>query len=209
VTVKCRENLDPRALSRLEVIAAPLTLALGIAAALALVSCGGGDDAQLLPGGTAREITANLDTVEQLTSEGDCIGAEDAAEQVSAQVEALQGVDQTLVRALQQGATRLNEVVATCEEAVTEAVTPTTVPDTTTSEAEEKVKEKEEKEREKEEERAEKEEEKEEEQETGPTGPPEEVPPPHSNGGGKGPDGEPGEGPSGGISPGDAVGGDD
>jgi len=206
VTFKCRENPGSIALSRLGVIAAPLTVALGIAAALILASCGGSQDAQLLSGATAREITANLDTVERLANEGECVGAEDAAEQVSAQVEALRGVDETLKRALQRGATRLNEVVATCEEATTEALAPARVPQTDESTTEAGTKQ-EEKRAEKERKEAEKEEAKEE-PETGPTGPPAEVPPPHSNGEGKGPPegGEPTEGPSGGIGPGAAVG---
>jgi len=94
-----------------------LALALGAAAALGLIACGGGDNADLLPGGTASEITANLDQVEQLAGEGDCVGAADAAQAVSAQVEALGGVDKKLKLALQEGATRLNEVVVSCEEA--------------------------------------------------------------------------------------------
>jgi outer membrane biosynthesis protein TonB len=206
VTLKCRANPDTRALSRLEVIAAPLAFALAIAAALALVSCGGDEDAQLLPGATAREITENLDTVEQLADEGECLGAEAAAEEVGAQVEALQSVDAELVRALERGAARLNEVLATCEEAPSEEVPPvTTIPDTSEKD-EEKEQKKEEKEREKEEEEAEKEEEREEEEETETTGPPEEVPPPHSNGQGQGPGGGSGEGSSGGISPSNEVG---
>lgn len=169
-----------------------LAFAIGAAAAVALVSCGGGDDAQLLPGADAREITANLETVEQLASEGECSGAEEAAVQVSAQVEALQGVDETLVRALERGAAKLNEVVATCEEATTEELAPPTVPepDESTIEDEEKERAKEEKEREKEEEKIEKEEEKEE-KEPEPAPPAEEVEPP--------------EEPSGGISPSDEV----
>ena len=55
-----------------------LAFALVAAAALALAACGG-EDAKLLPGETAREITANLDTVQQLSAEGDCVGAESAA----------------------------------------------------------------------------------------------------------------------------------
>lgn len=193
------------ALSRLATMRRLIAFALAIAATLALVSCGEGD-AQLLPGGTADEITENLDTVKRLASEGECVGAEDAAEQVSAQIEALGGVDEKLKQALQRGAVRLNEVVATCEEATTEALAPATAPETTegTTGAEGK---KEEKEREKEEKAAEKEAEKEESE----TGPPAEVPPADSNGKGKGPKGEeePAEEPSGGISPGDAVGGED
>lgn len=208
MTVKCRANPRSRALSRLGAIAAPHPLVLAIAAALAFASCGGGDDAELLSGGTAREITTDLDNVEQLADEGECLGAEDAAEEVALQVETLRGVDAALKRALERGAERLNEVVETCEEA-SEELPPVTVPGATDREEkrEEKEREKEEKELEKEEEQAEKEEEKEEDEEGEGTGPPEEAPPPHSNGQGQGPEGE--GGPSGGISPGNAVGGDD
>src|SRR5690606_2088484 len=75
---------------------------------------------ELLPGSTAREINTNLDRVEQRAAEGDCAGASTAADEVSAQVEALRGVDAKLKRALAQGAARLREVVAGCEEATTE-----------------------------------------------------------------------------------------
>ena len=201
MTLKCRENPRRKALSRLGSIYAPLALA----------SCGGGEDAQLLPGGTADEITANLETVDRLASEGECVGAEDAAEQVSAQVEGLRGVDEKLVQALRRGADRLNEVVAACEETSTEELAPATAPEPSgrTAKDEEKAREKEEKELEKEEEKAEKEQEKEEKKEEAESGPATEAPPPDSNGQGKGPDGGgPSEGPSGGISPGDAVGGE-
>lgn len=91
-------------------------LGLAVVAALALSACGGGG-ADLLPGGTASEINSNLDRVQQLVGEGDCIGAEDAAQEVSAQVDALGGVDKQLKQALAEGAERLNEVVDGCEEA--------------------------------------------------------------------------------------------
>jgi hypothetical protein len=100
-----------------------LALALGAVAALGLLACGGGDGADLLPGGTASEITANLDRVEQLASEEDCSGAAEAADSVSVQIEELEGVDAKLKQALREGATRLNEVVATCEETTTEEET--------------------------------------------------------------------------------------
>jgi len=100
-----------------------LVLAIGAVSALGLAACGGGSDADLLPGSTASEITANLDPVEQLATEGDCGGAAAAAEAVSIQVEALDGVDAKLKQALREGATRLNEVVASCEEATTEEET--------------------------------------------------------------------------------------
>ena len=83
---------------------------------MALAACGSGGDADLLPGNTAQEISENLDSVQQLVDEGECIGAEDAAAEVSAQVDALGGVDKKLKQALQEGAARLNEVVAGCEE---------------------------------------------------------------------------------------------
>jgi hypothetical protein len=110
----------------------PLVLALA-AAAIALASCGG-EDAKLLPGETAREITANLETVKQLAGEGDCVGAESAARQVSEQIDALTGVDRKLKQALEGGAERLSEVVTECEESTTEAIGPAEEPE----EAEEK-----------------------------------------------------------------------
>jgi outer membrane biosynthesis protein TonB len=93
-----------------------LALALGAVAALALASCGSGDNAKLLPGDTASEITSNLDLVRELAGEGECIGAEDAAQEVSAQIDALGGVDKQLKQTLKEGATRLNEVVESCQE---------------------------------------------------------------------------------------------
>lgn len=97
-----------------------LALSLAAVTALGLAACGGGDDADLLPGSTASEITSNLDQVEQLANEGDCSGAAEAAQAVSAQVEELSGVDEKLKRALREGAVKLNEVVFTCEEATVE-----------------------------------------------------------------------------------------
>jgi hypothetical protein len=110
-----------------------LALALGAAAAVALVSCGSGSNAKLLPGNTASQITANLDEVKRLAQSGECVGAEDAAQQVSNQIDALGGVDKKLKQALREGAVRLNEVVAECEETSTETVAPASVPTTTES----------------------------------------------------------------------------
>lgn len=93
-----------------------LALLIGLAATLALASCGESENAELLPGTTASEISANLDEVRRLAGEGDCIGAQDAALEVSDQVDALGGVDAELKAALREGASRLNEVVASCEE---------------------------------------------------------------------------------------------
>ena len=185
-----------------------LALALGAAAALALVSCGGGEDAKLLPGNTAAEITENLDRVKQYAEEDECVGAEDAVSEVNSQVEALAGVDPKLLEALQRGAARLSEVVASCEEEETETVAPSS--EATTTEETEKVppglEKKEEKEREKEEKALEKEEEKAEKKEPPEpkTTPEEETPttttPPPAEGGGTGASG--GVGPGAPVTPG-------
>ncbi len=138
--LRCREILRLRLFSRLaRMPRLPLPLlAIGFTAtaALALVACGG-ENAKLLPGETAREITANLDTVQQLSDEGDCLGAESAAQQVGEQIEALEGVDIKLKRALEEGAVRLEEVIASCEESTTEAIAPAQIP-TEPEEVEEK-----------------------------------------------------------------------
>jgi outer membrane biosynthesis protein TonB len=197
ISSNSRGNLRPGAFSRLgrvpRVVPPLLALALGAGAAVALASCGG-SDAKLLPGQTAREITANLDTVQQLAAEGDCLGAENAARQVGEQVEALNEVAVKLKQALQQGATRLNEVVASCEEPTTEAVAP---PEPAEPEEKPKKEEKEKKPKEKE-----------------PPPPVEHELPPQSNGKGKGLEEEPPAEeeeeaeapPSGGVGPGNPAG---
>ena len=189
-------------------VKAALAPALSILVVLLLASCGG-EDAQLLPGDTAREINANLDKVAELSDEGDCVGAESAAQQVGEQIEALSGVDEKLKRALMDGAERLNEVIAECEEA-TEETAPTTAPDETEEEPERKPKKEKPKDKEKQKETG---------TEGGPEGP--ETPsstgelPPKAKGEGKGPEdeGPPGTegeeeeiGPSGGVSPSNPVG---
>jgi outer membrane biosynthesis protein TonB len=190
-----------------------LALAL-VTTAIALTSCGG-EDAQLLPGETAREITANLDAVRVLASEGDCAGAESAALQVSEQVEAIEGVDERLKRALREGAAKLNEVVTECEEEVE------TVPDVTTTEVETPPSDEtdEEKEKQKQKDKAKGESEGEDEQPEEEAGDVEETEPalpPQAegegtgvgNGNGNGPSsGEGGGSPSGGVSPGSPAGG--
>jgi hypothetical protein len=179
-----------------------LLLAPGLAAAaISLASCGG-EAAKLLPGETAREITANLDTVKQLADEGDCVGAESAAGQVSEQIEELSGIDAKLKRALEEGAARLNEVIASCEEASSEAVAPTEAE----PEAEEEEKEESNKKKKQQQESTSKQE------ETTTAPEPETTPqpttptqPPSSNEGGEGGSGsgeEAEENPSGGVGPG-------
>jgi outer membrane biosynthesis protein TonB len=107
-----------------------VSVALGLAVAIALASCGGGD-AKLLPGTTAKEITENLESVRVLAAEGECVDAEDAAQEVSTQVDELQGIDPKLKEELQKGATKLNEVVLTCTEETTAEETEETLPPTT------------------------------------------------------------------------------
>jgi hypothetical protein len=97
-------------------LSASLLVVALAALAVALTSCGSSGNAKLLPGATATQINANLDQVQQLAGEGDCVGAADAAAAVGNQVEELGGVDQKLKQALSEGAERLNEVVSTCEE---------------------------------------------------------------------------------------------
>ena len=212
MTLNCRENPPQKPLSRLATVRQPaafvLALALGALAAVALTSCGGGEDAKLLPGNTAQEISENLDSVKQFAGEGECVGAENAAQEVSAQVEGLDGVDEKLKQALQRGAEKLSEVVVACEETETEAVAPADEAPSTEEEDElppglekkaEKEQEKEEKALEKEVEKQEKEEEKEVPPAT-PTTPTETTPvePQPSEGGGTG--------ASGGVGPGAPVG---
>lgn len=114
-----------------------LALLLGGVSALALTSCGGGSDANLLPGTTASQIESNLNEVKRLTAEGDCIGAQDAVAEVSTEVEGLQGVDRKLTAALQEGTAKLSEVVSECEE-TSEETEPSLEPDVEAEELEEK-----------------------------------------------------------------------
>lgn len=180
-------------------MSAPL-LAFLLAATLSvgLAACGEeGDD--LLPGETASEINANLDAVEELVARGDCVGAEDAAAEVTGQVESLSGIDAKLKRALSEGATRLNEVIAECDEARAEDTVEAIEP---TEEPEEEEKEKPEK---PDKEKPEKEEPEEPEEEAeGPSLPPQSNGKGEEKGGGE-PPVEP-EAPSGGVGPGAAVG---
>jgi hypothetical protein len=123
-----------------------LAFLLGTAGAAVLASCGGGGDADLLPGTTADQIESNLDEVEELAGEGDCIGAEDTVATVAAEVEELQGVDLKLKAALQEGTARLREVVGRCEEETTEEETePSLEADVEAEELEEEKKPKKEK----------------------------------------------------------------
>ncbi len=143
-------------------ITACLAAALGFASALALASCGG-SNAKLLSGTTAEEITSNLASVRELAAEGECVGAEDAALEISGQVSDLREVDPKLKLALQEGAERLNEVVATCSATESTAREETEEEPTTTEAEPSKEQQKEEEKAQKEEEKAQKDTEKEEE----------------------------------------------
>ena len=114
-----------------------LALTLAAAGALSLASCGGGSNADLLPGTTANQINSNLDEVQRLVSEGECIGAEDAVAEVTAQVEDLSGVDRRLQAALEEGAAQLSIVVGECQEETSEEAEPSLEPDVEAEELEE------------------------------------------------------------------------
>jgi hypothetical protein len=121
-----------------------LALLLGAASATALASCGG-SDAELLPGTTAEQIESNLDRVEELAADEDCIGAEDAVAAVTEEVEDLEGVDLKLKTALQEGTARLSEVVTGCEEETGEETEPSFESDVGDEEVEDEKKPKKEK----------------------------------------------------------------
>ena len=184
-----------------------LALALGAGLAFALAACGEGD-ARLLPGETAQEISENLDSVQRLVDEGECVEAQGAAQQVSAQVEGLEGIDPKLKRTLEEGAARLNEVVVSCEETTEETLEETvpTIEDTTEEKEEKKDEEPQDKETESEDDQGE------DDDFEGSEG---SDLPPQANGEAKGHDVPPGEPPvesgppSGGIGPGAEAEGDD
>jgi hypothetical protein len=192
-----------------------LALVLGGVSAAALASCGGGSDAKLLPGTTANQIESNLDQVKALVASGDCVGAEDAVAEVSAEVEEL-NVAAKLKGALQEGTAKLSEVVARCEEeaAAAEETEPSPAADVEAEELEAEQLEAEEK-AEKAQEKAEKQEQKEEEKAEAPEVD-EGTLPPQSEGEGKAkgheeapptfePEPAPEETESGGVSPGVGV----
>lgn len=175
--------------------------ALLTAAAAGLAACGGGENADLLPGATASQIESELDRVEQLVVEGECAEAAASAAEIGSQVEGLEGVDERLQRALAEGAARLTENVATeCEEAPEEEIAPVEEPEETEPEEKPEKPEKPDKE--------EKEAEKEESDDEGPTLPPQSNGKGEEKGQGEEPPVEPEEPegpPSGGVGPGTAV----
>ena len=112
-----------------------LAVALGFALAFALVSCGGRDEKGLLPGTTADQIIANLQTVQEDAANGECDSAASAAEDVQTEIENLGSeVNAQLRQHLLDGVDRLQEKIAnTCQEAPPPTTT-STVPSTTTTE---------------------------------------------------------------------------
>lgn len=179
-----------------------LALALGLASAVALASCGGGSSSDLLPGTTANQITSNLDEVQRLVDEGDCVGAEDAVAEVTQEVEELQEVDLKLKAALEEGSRQLSEVVGECEETASEETEPTLEPDVEAEEVEEEKKPKKEKPEKKGEQPEEPEEPSEDE---GPESPPPGKGEEKGQGGEPGPSEESEEPSSGGVGPGVGV----
>jgi colicin import membrane protein len=192
-----------------------LALLLGGVSAVALASCGGGSDAKLLPGKTAEQIESNLDQVKALVEDEDCVGAENAVAEVSAEVEEL-NVAAKLKGALEEGTAKLREVVGRCEEEAgeEEETEPSAAADAEAEELEAEQLEAEEK-AEKAQEKAEKQEQKEEEKAEAPEVD-EGTLPPQSEGEGKAkgheeappafePEPEPEETESGGVSPGEGV----
>ncbi|HTT94413.1 MAG TPA: hypothetical protein VMF55_07055 [Solirubrobacterales bacterium] len=85
-----------------------------LAAGLLLAACGSGGNGELLPGTTASQIESNLDQVLAGAREGNCEAAEDAAAEVSTEIDGLQKVDKELKAALKHGAAKLSEVVSSC-----------------------------------------------------------------------------------------------
>ncbi len=193
-----------------------LALALGAGLAFALVACGG-EDAKLLPGETAQEISENLDSVQTLVDEGECVEAQEAAEEVGTQIEGLRGIDAKLKATLEEGAARLNEVVDDCEAELAEDTVEETIPETTETTEDKPEESEDEKKEEKEQEKEEREAEKEEEEQAKEEEQAEKELPPQANGKAKGHEKDPppveeveeGDEPSGGIGPGSATEDDD
>ncbi len=112
-----------------------LSLMLGAACAW-LVSCGGGsrDTTHLLPGASANQLAANLDTVQQYASQGDCASAAQAAAEGLAAVQALPAkVDPDLKQALEQGFDRLQVLAENPHKCSPTQTTTATTTETTTA----------------------------------------------------------------------------
>lgn len=108
-----------------------LVLATGV-----FVSACGEDRSHLLPGDDVREISANLDTVQQLVDEGQCFEALEATDAVQVQAESLPAtVDPKLKRSLIDGVVTLITLVGRqCEDDPSTAATGETGPTDTDTE---------------------------------------------------------------------------
>jgi hypothetical protein len=111
-----------------------LALLLGAACAVALVSCGGSSSDQgLLPGDSASQILANLNSVEASANSGDCATAADQVGTVAEQVDSLgSDVDPQLKKALQIGVHRLETLVNAPDACVTTSESTATTTEQTT-----------------------------------------------------------------------------
>jgi hypothetical protein len=89
-------------------------LLVALAAGFLVAGCGGGGNADLLPGTTADQINSNLDLVRESVNEGNCEEAEITVAEVSEEVDNLKQVDAKLKNALEQGAAKLSELVGGC-----------------------------------------------------------------------------------------------
>jgi hypothetical protein len=128
-----KRSLDSRAMPRL--LAGIISVALGAACA-GLVSCGGGDDAKLIPADSAGEIIANLDEVAELAEGANCLSAGDKALEIQDQIEGLpRDVDEDLRQALEDGVERLINLTENPESCTGEEITTeTTIEEPTVTE---------------------------------------------------------------------------
>ena len=123
-----------------------VSAALGVASALAVVSCGGdGEIENKLTRGDAQSLLSEIQQVRQSFNDGDCTSAEVDADGLVAEVEGLpRSVDEDLRRALRNGARQLALLVqqeceeptepTTTEEEPTPTTEETTTEETTTEE---------------------------------------------------------------------------
>jgi cell division septation protein DedD len=112
----------------------PIALLLGLACA-ALVACGGGSGADLIPAGKASRIEAQLDRIRAAVDAGSCTRLPDDVATLQQQVNALpSSVDPELRSRLQEGVDNLAQIsVEECLARANEQTTPTqTTPTTTT-----------------------------------------------------------------------------
>ena len=104
----------------IRLISSLLVLVLGVAAGAGLAACGDEEsDARLLPAKNANEIERNLDDVEDLIADCNLTGAEDAVDDVEAQVaKVADRIDPELHANLLQGTELLRDEIAAenCDE---------------------------------------------------------------------------------------------